>query len=345
MWPFKTEKRAAVDGAGNYTDDVVNRIVRTAQGSLIDPNDLASVQAGIGLIQRTFEGADYAGDQRAIDSIKPFLSWLVGCLVLRGEAYLYINDNGDLVPATLSQVKGEPGGSPVYKLILISPSGHTETISAAASSTLAFISRPGRNPWRGVSPIGQAGLSGQAAAFLERGFELIAKQIPVSIIGVPDKLSLQQADGIAEVISKAARDGVPAVFGSENSTNPTIVSSATQGSQTAGADLRQTLAGELSALIGVPYPLIYSGSTGGAVVRESLRIFHRLTLRPLATVIQNEVKRKTELSIAITFSNASVVDHQAQGRALKSYIDAGLTMEQAAHILGIELQEKPDGAN
>ena len=343
MWPFATkEKRAAVD-SNSYTDAVVEKIVRTAQGNVIEPDQLAILQAALGLIQRSFEGAEYAGDQRAIDSIKPVASWLAGRLALLGEAYLYMNDAGAVVPATLSDVRGEPGASPLYKITLISPGGSTRVISAGSSSVLAFISRPGANMWRGVSPVARAGLSGQAAAYLERGFETLAKQLPITVFAPDETLSLEQSEEVSDALIDSAKKGLPAVIGVEGG-KMSIVSTAQQGSGTSGADLRQSLAGDLSALLGVPHNLLVAGRSGGNAVRESLRIFHRMTLRPLATVIQDEVKRKTDMNIAITFSNASVVDHQAQARALKSYTDAGLTMAQAAHILGLEIQEAPDGA-
>ena len=81
MWPFATkEKRAAVD-SNSYTDAVVEKIVRTAQGNVIEPDQLAILQAALGLIQRSFEGAEYAGDQRAIDSINLLHhGWLVAWL-------------------------------------------------------------------------------------------------------------------------------------------------------------------------------------------------------------------------------------------------------------------------
>ena len=121
-----------------------------------------------------------------------------------------------------------------------------------------------------------------------------------------------------------------------------MVSSAHQGG-TSLADLRTSLAGDLSALIGVPFNLLTPGTSGGNAVREALRLFHRLTLRPLATVIEREISHKTDMTISITFANAAITDHQAQARALKSYVDAGLTVPQSLRILGLEhIEEQPD---
>ena len=313
MWnPLAKKEQRASGGDRNFTDVVVNNLVNAARGDTVDTDALAIVQAGVGLIQRTFEAADYAGDQTAINSIKPFLAWIVGRLVLNGEAFLYLDEQGVIIPCSLLQIKGEPGGLLSYRLSLIGADGNTREVTAAQSSVLSFISRPGRYPWRGVSPIIQAGLTGKAAAYLERFFELQSKQKPLTVIGFSKPFTPEQGTAIADTLTNAATAGQPAVFGHDGG-SPSMVSSAHQGG-TSLADLRTSLAGDLSALIGVPFNLLTPGTSGGNAVREALRLFHRLTLRPLATVIEREISHKTDMTISITFANAAITDHQGASK-------------------------------
>ena len=346
MWPLKAkEKRSAVD-TSDYSAVVIDQWERRATGDLVDPEQLASVQAAIGLIQRSFEGADFAGDQTAINSMKPILPWIAGRLALCGECFLYLDDDGNVLPSTLIEISGDPGNDPVYKLNLMSPNGRLKKITTAGANVLALISRPGRNPWRGISPVQESGLTGSSAAFLERFFEVQSRQFPITLVTFPKHLGTDQSRGVAKNLFNAASRGVPAVFGASDSggLTPSIQSSAHLGGQTSGADLRRDLASDLTSLVGVPRTLLNPGTGGGNAIRESLRLFHRLTLRPLATVVEKEVRRKTDLTLSISFANAAVVDHQAQARALKSYVDSGLTLEQAAFVLGIKIEERPDGA-
>ena len=347
MWPLKTkEKRSAVD-TSDYSAVVIDQWERRATGDLVDPEQLASVQAAIGLIQRSFESAEFAGSQTAIDRLKPLLPWIAGRMALRGECFLYLDDDGNVLPSTLIEISGDPGDDPVYKLNLISPNGRLKKITTAGANVLALISRPSlTNPWRGVSPVQESGLTGSSAAFLERFFEVQSRQFPITLVTFPKHLGTDQSRGVAKNLFHAASRGVPAVFGASDSggLTPSIQSSAHLGGQTSGADLRRDLASDLTSLVGVPRTLLNPGTGGGNAIRESLRFFHRTTLRAMASVIEKEVRKKTDLTLAISFANAAVVDHQAQARAMRQYIESGLTLEQAAFVLGIKIEERPDGA-
>ena len=337
MWPFK-EKRAAGGTATSYTDEVVTSIIRRNTGDGNHPEGLSIVQSAVALIQRQFESAHIDGDKKAVDAISPYLSWVAANMSLRGEAFLYLDEQENVIPSTLQSVVGNPGTPVTYKLNTLGAS-KTGTVSASASSVLSFINNPRReNPWRGTPPLEKSALTGAASAQLEKWFELISKQLPVNLVVLPETLDRKQSDGIGEVINDAAECGNPAVFGSQDGKSPTLLSSAVSGGSTSRADLRAAFSAELSGLIGVPYALLVAGTAGGNTVRESLRNFHRLTLRPFATIIEKQVMAKTGLSLAISFPHSSITDHQAQARAMKSYVDGGLTVEQASHILGLQIE-------
>ena len=342
MWPFKDkEKRAAnasAQGTASYTDAVVAGLVKRNSGGVIQPETLSVVQAAVALYQRQFESAHLDGDKKAVDAISPYLSWVVANLTLRGEAFLYVGSDESVIPATLQSLVGEPGGMVSYKLNTLGAS-RTSTVTAGAGSVWSFINRPRpENPFRGTPPLERAGLTGDAAGQLEKWFELISKQLPVNLIVLPEDLDQKQASGVGEVINEASECGYPAVFGSQDGKSPSLLSSAISGSQTSRADLRAAFSAELAGLLGVPYPLLVVGTAGGNTIRESLRNFHRLSLRPIATIIERQIMLKAGLSLTIRFPDASVSDHQATARAMKSFTDAGLSKAEAAGILGLQIE-------
>ena len=84
--------------------------------------------------------------------------------------------------------------------------------------------------------------------------------------------------------------------------------------------------------MGVPASL--HTSAGGAQ-REAWRHFMTGTIAPLGALIMHEINEKFETNLTIRFPERVRSDISALSRARKSFIDSGMSPEEADKIIGI----------
>ena len=329
LWRRRERRQA------NATDLAVTAAHRLAAGEAPDPAALAAAQTAAGLWRRAFQGAELSGDAMAVERLRPLLGWLAGRLCVRGEAFLRLEPTGEVRPCELTELTGSHA-DPVYRLQPIEPDGAAAEVSSSAEATLAIIAHPSdRQPRRGRSPLQAAAQTAATAAEFEKKIAKIAGRSPLNAVTLDTGLSGDQAAQL-----RAGLDPDPELYGSQ----PLVlgVSGARIGTIETDAqlppvsrDLRRSLGDDLLLLLGVPPAMVGEGE--GAAVREAMRQFHAHTIRPAAAVISDEIMRKTGMRLAFAFPLLRVVDHAQNARAFSAYVKGGLTAEEAAAILGLEL--------
>ena len=97
-------------------------------------------------------------------------------------------------------------------------------------------------------------------------------------------------------------------------------------------EIMESVRSSVYAACGVPYTLFNSGA---ASTREAYRVFLTSCLTPLSLVIKAELDTKLESSITFDFSPLLSTDITAKARAVKGLRDAGMELNDALQIAGL----------
>ena len=90
-------------------------------------------------------------------------------------------------------------------------------------------------------------------------------------------------------------------------------------------------------------PAVWTPSYGvvegdGTLAREAYRRFERMTLGPLARIVESELAAKLDApSLALSFDSLRASDFAGIARGLKAMLESGLTKEQVGKLLDLEL--------
>ena len=77
----------------------------------------------------------------------------------------------------------------------------------------------------------------------------------------------------------------------------------------------------------------------GNAMREARRALFLDVILPLSAVVSQELSLKLDSNITLDFGPSQFRDAQRLSRSLKTFIEAGLSLSQAAALLGINLSE------
>ena len=99
--------------------------------------------------------------------------------------------------------------------------------------------------------------------------------------------------------------------------------------------LRDRLENSILSLHGIPPALVQPGGTGTAA-RESFRQVLHALLRPLGLLVGEELQAKLDPEAELDFTALRAGDIVGTSRSLGSLTKAGLTVESAAKIVGLD---------
>ena len=99
-------------------------------------------------------------------------------------------------------------------------------------------------------------------------------------------------------------------------------------------DLRDRLEANIAAVFNVPIELLIADGEGTAT-REAFRRFILTTVQPLAIRAAEEFSEKLEDNIEFKFEQLRSADLQGIGRAIKSLVASGLSLDKAIEMSGI----------
>ena len=355
-WPWqRVEKRESQP----FTDAILSAISAGATGgSTASPAASAALEAGAGAIARGFASAAVLDAPDDVsDAVTPDVLAMIGReLIRRGESLHLIELDRDgairLRPCGSWDVRG--GDDPeswFCRADLFGPSGN-RTVFREHSSFLhcRYSADPGR-PWFGLGPLAWASATGSlhagVAAALQADMQaLSATVVPVPPSETPDnadddplaplKTALLNAKGksmFAETMRSAhgadhrdapAQDWIQRRLGS----NPPEVL----------AGMLDSTALHVLAACGVD-PVTVGLKTGdGTLAREAFRRFERLTLQPLARIVETELREKLDApELVLNFDSLRASDFAGIARAYKGLVEAGISGDAASSLLDLDV--------
>ena len=184
--------------ASTYTDTLVEAVLAAAQGNLTaESQQSAAVEFGVGLLERCFAMAEIDPESLSRTALTPLtLSRMARQLLLTGNAVLVIDTaSGELqlLPAANWDVSGGiREQSWRYRIELAGPSRIDTRRLPATSVVHIRMGSPVQQPWRGVSPLINAGVSASLLGRLEQRMAQEANARVGHLLMLPDGTSDEQ---------------------------------------------------------------------------------------------------------------------------------------------------------
>ena len=199
-----------------------------------------------------------------------------------------------------------------------------------------------QEPWRGCSPLLNAGLSAAMLGRLERRLTQEVNARVGHLLMLPDGTSEEQVTALRRDL--ASIEGGISLVETEAAGHGQGIRSAPQvdwqlrrfGANVPESNvaLRSDVSHDVLAALGIPAPLFRG--TDGVSAREAYRLLLVSTLQPIAELISDELSRKLETTVKITFRRLQAADIQSRARAFGSMIAAGVSEETAMAVSGLE---------
>ena len=343
-WPWsKTENR---DAGGGYTDTLVRLIEAQAAGTAADTGSTAAVEAASGALSRAFSGAKVEGPEYVRNAVTGVMLGQVGRDLVRiGESLHVIDMRGDkviLLPATNWHFTGgaDPGSWMIEATVAGPSTTDTRKMPYEGVVHVRWGSSPGR-PYSGRGPLSWAHTTARLGSETERSLadELrgpLAQLLTLPKDGGDDSLDELRSDigaargkgvfvettarGYGEGPSAAPqRDWVPQRLGP----NPT----------TTTAQIQKAAFEAVLAACGTPPSLFLDAD--GTAARESLRRWHLNLVLPLARLVEDELSRKLEADVGLTFDSYAL-DMVSRASVVDKLVRAGVPTATALAAVGLE---------
>ena len=355
-WPWSpraVERREAQP----FTDAVVSALAAGAAGASARASGTAALEAAAGAVARGLSSARVEGAPPAVTAAltPPVLALIGRNLIRRGESLHLIEvERGELalVPVGSWDVAGPWREDDWrYRLDLFGPSGNiTRLAPAGAVIHCRYAVDPAR-PWHGVGPLGWAALSGalHAGAVAALAADMGAASgtvIPMPPGETADDEEDDALTGLKNAVASAKGKSVfvestAGSFGGDVRDAPRqdwVQKRLGPNPPEALAALHDTSAVAVLAACGVDPVLAGITKGDGTLAREVYRRFERLTLGPLARVVEAELRAKLDApDLALSFDSLRASDFVGVARAFKGMIEGGLTRDQVAKLLDLDL--------
>ena len=340
---FRPETRSG----GNYTDAALEAALSAAQGNArAVAEQTAAVEFGVGLLARCFAVAVVSPEGIAPTLAPGLLARMARRLLLMGDfvAAIDVNQLGNirLLPASNFDVYGGVDES-TWRYFLELPAPTRAESRRLPSAGVVHI-RIGENqatPWRGCSPLENAGISAGLLATLEHRTAQEAGAQAGYVLPMPDGISEESVNGLKMDLKNLR--GKVALVESTASGHGQGRQAAPQADwrlQRLGAEfpegnvaLRRNVGADVCSALGIPAAL-YLGADG-ATVREAYRQLLVATIQPFAQLITDELERKLESPVKLDFRRLAAADIAARARAFNSLSVAGIEKDEAAQLSGL----------
>ena len=350
-WQQKMERRQSQP----FTDAILTALASGVSGDAASPAASAALEAAAGHISRGFAVAtvedvpDHVGN-----ALTPDLMALIGRdLIRRGESLFLIEVDGAglaLRPAGSWDVRGGWKRSEwFYRLDLFGPSGNAARLVPSASVLhFQYAVDPAR-PWLGVSPLGWANESGALHAGVTNALRGDMRAAAASVIPMPPGETPEDEDddplaGLKTALKAAGGKSIfvettAGAHGADYRDRPTQDWQQKRLGPAPPESLGQLLdstANHVLSASGVD-PLVAGLTRGdGTAHREAFRRFERLTLQPLARLIEPELRLKLDApDLTISFNSLRSSDFAGLARAYKSLREAGMSPGEINELLDL----------
>ena len=337
-WPWsRPEIRSS-----SYTDQVLSQIMSHASGAS-DGSALAAIETcarwwGSGLASATVNPSS-----GALASITPSVLDAIGRGLCRTGESLHViavrEGRVSLTPCGAWTVHGSADPATWRYTATLSGPDATQrvTLDAASVVHVRYAPHPSR-PWAGRSPMQMAVDTARAAGLLETATageldftqsQMLTPRRSAGDYGLTDSLT---PDTVQKIVT---------AFAEHVSTGAFVIPADVQA-QRLGPEppdsfplLRDRLENSILSLHGLPPALVAARGTGTAL-RESFRqVLHSL-LKPLGSLVVEELQAKLDEDATLDFSALRAGDITGTARAFGSLVTAGLTPQSAAAVVGLD---------
>ena len=353
-WPWqKPETRST---SQTYTSLRTLASSEAAAGTDTAPLATAALEAAAGLNSRCLAAAVVRADpiiERALTP--PVLALIARNLIRRGEDFHLIrvrNGRLELRPQGVTYAVGK-SADPLAWTYSTQEYGPTDSMHRwvpAASMVHCRYAVDSTRPWIGVPPWSWASSTGAAIAALERMVANEAKAPHGHLLGVPEAPALSDDDDTGPLDGfrndLAAAKGRTLVMERASDWKQGEPSGAARGGiehETYGLDrslldpLRTATGRDVLAACGVP-PTLFVANSDGTAQREAFRRYLHGSLRPLARIMESELRLKLDApDLELDLSELHAADVAGRARSFGQLVQAGVHPQDAAANTGIEL--------
>ena len=358
IWPFKKrepEKRATATG---YAPSIVSAFETGLTGGAESaPLATAALEAASGLYGRCMAAAVVTGADDVADALTaPVLALMARNLIRRGEDQHIIRMRGGRLKLLAVAVSYTYGGSPdeetwLYNVSLFGPTDSRHEWVPAASMVHCRYSVDASRPWLGVPPWSWASETSRAVAALERLVAGEARAPHGHLLGVPESPQVDEAGEItpldafrADVAKAKGGTLVMEHTGQWDSDSPagagrqSRLEHVTYGMGREHVDPLRTATGrDVLAACGVP-PTLFVANSDGTAQREAFRRFLHSSLRPVARIMEAELRLKLDApELALDLSELHAADVAGRARSFGAFVKAGVHPADAARETGVTL--------
>ena len=333
-----------------YTDAVIDHLTDRATGDTTPARitATAALETAVGLISRAFASATVEADDHIKTILTPEVMATIGRGLVRNGELLYrisVDDGLMIQPAVGYEISGGPDPrSWQYSLHIAGPSDTVlvENLMSESVIHLRYACDPGR-PWRGLSPLGIANLTGRLSAAATQALGDEVQGPRAQIIGIPTdgddvtvrtlKNDIRTARGNALLMEAGDWD----VQGSQNhaSYEPKRLGANPPASL---VNLHDSVRNEVLGCCGVP-PILYGNAGQAAGLREAYRLLLHSTVAPLGMLVAVELSAKLDTQIKFDWSELRAGDMAGAARAFQSLVGGGMAVERAASLSGLMASE------
>ena len=326
----------------SYTDQIIAQLLASATGAS-DGGALAAIETaarwwGSGLASATIKPSEIE-----LAAITPSVLDTIGRSLCRSGESLHIIDvragRVTLTPVSLWEVHGsEDPATWTYRCTVSGPDV-TRLVTLPSASVLHFkyAAHPAR-PWAGRSPMALAVDTARAAGLLEHAtseeFSFVQRQLlsprrNQGDYGMVDSLTPELIAKVVKSFSDHTGSGAMIVPGD---LEPKRLGPEPPDSF---ALLRDRFEQSIYSSCGIPPALLAPQGTGTAMREAFRQVLHSL-LKPLGSLVVEEIREKLHPEAALDFSAMRAGDISGSARALGSLVTAGLTPKSAAQIVGFD---------
>ena len=364
-WPWskqrEPEKRSTAVG---YTASLTAALQAGAEGGIADtaPLATAALEAAAGLYARCLAAAVVVGAEDAeVALTAPVLALMARNLIRRGEDHHRIIVRGgriELHPLGFAYAHGN-SADPMswwYTSTEYGPTDSRHATLPAASVVHCRYSVDASRPWLGVPPWSWAAATSQAIAALDRMVAHEAAAPHGHLLGVPETPQVDQEGEITPLdafradLARAKGGTLVMEHSGEWSTEaPASARSSKLERLTYGMDrnivdpLRTATARDVLGACGVP-PTLFVANSDGTAQREAFRRFLHASLRPVARLMEAELRLKLDApELTLDLSEVNAADTAGRARAYGAFIKAGMHPEDAARETGVTLTRPVPG--
>ena len=337
FWPWaRTEVRSA-----NYTDQVVAQILASATGAS-DGGALGAVETAARWWGAGLGSARVTPSALALAAVTPSVLDTIGRALCRsGESLHAIAvQHGRVTLTTCANwtVQGDADpASWVYLCTLNGPST-SKAITLPAASVLHCKYAPSpAAPWRGRSPVQLAIDTARVAGLLETAtageLNFTQQQVLTPRHGGGDYMAdTLTPDMMQKIVSAVAEHVGTGAFVIPADVTPQRLGPEPPDSF---ALLRDRFEQSILALHGIPPALVAPGGTGTAAREAYRQVLHGL-IKPIGALVVEELRSKLDPAAALSFDALRAGDITGTARAFRSLVDAQVTPQSAAAIVGLD---------